>query len=597
MVEPVSVAWVGRTGRVSLRVPTKHEDGGVAVSIVTEDGRTLSVPPPTDEVDHAEVEGVEYTAMSVSLPDLSPGYHRLTVRAGGAEHDGLLLSAPQRCFQGPAAPRWGAFLPLYAMRSERNWGIGDMTDLGELIDWARGLGADAVGTLPMLAAFLDGTFEPSPYAPSSRLFWNELYVDVERAPELARCREARELIASPEFRRLIGRARSGHYVDHRLVYSLKRRALEPLARVFWEREVAIGALEGEYARFRAKVERTTNWRYHIYVQQLMEAQLAETAGQAGLFLDMPLGVHPHGFDTWRFRDAFAHGVNGGSPPDSFFTRGQDWGFPPLHPERIREQEYRYPIACIRHLMRHASALRIDHVMWMRRMFWVPEGMPATRGVYVGYREEELYALLALESHRNRTAVVGEDLGTVPGGVRRAMARHGVHRMFVLQYELRPGRPYPLAPVPNAAQASLNTHDMPTFLAMWEGLDIEQRLGLGLIDEGEAEAARRDRERLRSALVATLGNAGFLDREGHGKAVMRAAHRLLASSPARMLMVNLEDLWGERRPQNVPGTGPERPNWVRKAARSFEEFRESAEVVGTLEEIDRLRGARKGKGTA
>ena len=525
---------------------------------------------------------------------LPPGYHRLAVDSSEERHEALVISAPSRCYEGPPDRRWGAFLPLYALRSERSWGTGDLTDLGELIQWARSLGADTVGTLPMLAAFLDQPFERSPYAPVSRLFWNELYVDVERAPELARCPEARELIGSPEYRRGIERARSGDHVDYRLAYSLKRRVLEPLARTFWNSAGApgqSGVLEGveAYARFRAKVEgRPAEWRYHAYVQELMERQLAETAGDAGLFLDMPLGVHPAGFDTWRFPDAFAPGVSAGAPPDTFFTAGQNWGFPPLHPERIREDEYRYPIACLRHLMRHAGAIRIDHVMWMRRMFWIPEGMLPKQGVYVGYPEEDLYAVLALESHRNRTAVVGEDLGTVPKAVRGVMGRRGVHRMYVLQYELRPEFRAPLGEIPDAAQASLNTHDIPTFTAMWEGLDIADRLQLGLIDEEGAEKDRSDREELRRALAADLRRRGLLGQETDGHSVMRAAQRYLASSSARMMLVNLEDLWDERRPQNVPGTGAERPNWVRRAARTFEEFREDPEVLGTFEEVDRLR---------
>ena len=554
-IEPVYVAWDGRLpsdvdGRVAL------ENGG--------------------DVGGADV--------------LPPGYHRLVVSSG---EDALVVSAPRRCFERPGDRQWGVFLPLYALRSERNWGAGDLSDLGALIEWTRGLGGNVVGTLPILAAFLEEPFDPSPYSPVSRLFWNELYVDVERAPELARSSEARELIGSAKFREQVERAREGRHVDHALVYSLKHRVLTLLAAA-WDGGPPPGELLGEYAVFRAG-SHADGARYHVYVQQLMERQLTETAGNAGLFLDMPLGVHPEGFDTWRFPESFATGVTGGAPPDTFFTQGQDWGFPPLHPERIRTDEYRYPIACLRHLMSHANAIRIDHVMWMRRMFWVPEGMPAKDGVYVRYPEEELYAILSLESHRHRCTVVGEDLGTVPRGLRSRMNRHSLHRIYVLQYELRSPPHRVVGEVPERSQASLNTHDMPTFAAMWEGLDTDLRLELGLIDEAGAGKDREDRERLRTALVAFLRAEGWLDDGGvpTGHGVMLACQRYLAGSPARTMLVNLEDLWDEREPQNMPGTGSERPNWVRRTARAFEALRDDPEVLGTLQEINQLRRGSRG----
>jgi 4-alpha-glucanotransferase len=300
-------------------------------------------------------------------------------------------------------------------------------------------------------------------------------------------------------------------------------------------------------------------------------------------------VHPASYDVWRERDAFAEGVSAGAPPDTFFTKGQDWGFPALHPQRIREQEYRYPIACLRHLMRRAAVLRLDHVMWMHRLFWVPSDLEARDGVYVRYPAEELYAILCLESHRARTVVVGEDLGTVPPAVRRAMARRGVLRTSVLQYELRPNLRAPLRPIPASAMASLNTHDMPPFASMWEGRDIEDRLSLGLLDDKAARKEHRDRDRARRALIRLLRREGRLEsRHPSGPEVLRGALRHVAASKARMAVIALEDLWWETLPQNTPGTDDERPNWRRRARLAFESFRESPEVVGTLQEMDRLR---------
>jgi 4-alpha-glucanotransferase len=241
-------------------------------------------------------------------------------------------------------------------------------------------------------------------------------------------------------------------------------------------------------------------------------------------------------------------------------------------------------------MRHSSVIRIDHVMWMHRLFWVPSGLEAADGVYVRYPADELYAILCLESQRAGSVVVGEDLGTVPRSVRQAMTRHGVLRTSVLQYELRPNRRAPLRPIPERAMASLNTHDMPPFAAMWEGRDIEDRLSLGLLDEKGARREQRDRDRARHALIRFLRGEGHLKTpDPSGPDVLRGALRHIAASKSRMAVTALEDLWWETLPQNTPGTDEERPNWRRRARVPFESFRESPEVVGTLQEMDRLRG--------
>ena len=260
------------------------------------------------------------------------------------------------------------------------------------------------------------------------------------------------------------------------------------------------------------------------------------------------------------------------------------------------------VAVLRHHLRHAGLLRIDHVMALHRLFWVPEGMEAPDGAYVRYPAEELYALLSVESHRHRAAIAGEDLGTVPGYIRRAMRRHGLYGMYVAQYEARPAAP-PLPPVPPYALAGVNTHDMPTFAAFWAGGDIADRRVLGLLD---AEGMRRERERreaLRRHLAAFLRRGGWLGsvpaRRG-GKAgggtvdrdrtVLHGLLRWLAASPAHLLLVTLEDLWLERDPQNVPGTGLERPNWRRRLRYPVERLTRLPSVVAILQEIDRTRRA-------
>jgi 4-alpha-glucanotransferase len=516
----------------------------------------------------------------------------------------MVVSSPQLAAQLEPGRSWGVFLPLYALRSERSLGIGDFTDLEALWRWVGALGGRTVATLPLLAAFLDEPFDPSPYSPASRLFWNEMYVDVARVPELSHCAEARSMLASAEFHSHLDELRDLPLVDYRQIMSAKRSVLEALSRCFFARPhprrevfeafVRANPAVGDYARFRAACERHgrpwRDWpggerdgvlpqtgageassRYHLYAQWLASEQLQAVAGNAGqggagLYFDLPLGVNSSGYDVWREREAFLEKVSAGAPPDPFFSGGQNWGFPPLSPEGIREQRYRYPITCLRHLLRLAGMVRVDHVMGLHRLFVVPEGVDGDHGLYIRYRPEELYAILTLESRRTNTVVVGEDLGVVPASVRRAMARHGLHRSHVFQVEISPDRPDALNPVHPAALASLNTHDLPTFAAFWRDLD-----------EGG-----------RKAVTRSLRERGLLGGEAEDRDVLEGCLAYLSLSPARMMVLNLEDLWLEPDPQNVPGTTDEHPNWRRKARFTFEGFHDHPEVVGTLQRVDRMR---------
>jgi 4-alpha-glucanotransferase len=319
-------------------------------------------------------------------------------------------------------------------------------------------------------------------------------------------------------------------------------------------------------------------RYHLYAQWAAEEQLQALAAEtrkngSGMYLDFPLGVHGAGYDVWREREAFVMSASTGAPPDALFEDGQDWGFPPLHPERIREQGYSYYIACLRHHLRHAGVLRLDHVMGLHHLYWIPPGMSAREGIYVRYRSAEFYAVLALESRRYKTAVVGEDLGTVPPYVRADMSRHGLHRMYVLPFEIDT-ESATLRAVPDDAVASLNTHDMPPFTAFLGAPGEENRSALSVFLRREEllEAGADDAASLTGACLTYL-----------------------AASKAPLVLVNLEDLWQETAPQNVPGTGVDAPNWRRKARYGLEEFTQMPGVVKTLHHINDLRGPGKAGG--
>lgn len=618
IIEPVLVAWDGRLARVDLRLPPSAL-GVTTIEIGLEGGGHI-----TQTIDGGRARSFRLVRR------LPSGYHHLRLRAGKLQASALVVSAPARAYTC-GSRGWGVFMPLYSLRSERSWGSGNYHDLCELIDWTADLGGTSVATLPLFASYLDEPFDPSPYSPASRLFWNEFFVDLESLPELAESAPARRLIASAQARRAIAALRSGDIVDYRAGMALKRRVLELLADPAFasaSRRAALGAFRRDhpgaedYARFRAVMEtRGEPWpdwpeplrggtigkgdveeaaiRYHLYAQFVASEQMAEVSRRARgrgvrLYLDMPLGAGRDSYDVWRERDSFATGLSAGAPPDAFFSFGQDWGFPPVHPENSRKSGYRYWIAALRHLMSAAGVLRIDHVMGLHRLYCIPAGLGAREGLYVRYHADELYAILSLESHRTQTLVVGEDLGTVPPYVRPAMRRHAVHRSFVAQFRLRPDKDGAMPEPPPLSVASLNTHDMPTFAAFWQGAGIDDRLALGLLCAEEAEAEHSKLAKLRGGVIAYLrGRRLLVARHSGPAAVQRALLLAMGEGKARIVLANLEDLWLETEPQNVPGTNQERPNWRRKSRYSLEEMRQLDEVTEPLLALD---AARRGKRT-
>lgn len=633
LLEPVYVAWESSHASFLVRIPLAEADRSISCRLTTEQGATQVwnvKPEQTNDRAEREVAGYRYVEARVPLSSSLPiGYHRLEVTVGRQSATALVLSAPATAHvaAGVAAHRWGVFLPLYALHSQSSWGAGDFADLTALNDWVADCGGGLVASLPLLASYYDQSGDESPYRPVSRLFWNEFFVDVSAAPELAKCPAARVLLDSTALRRQQAELRAAYHVDYRWQMDLKRQVLEQLARCFFQDPSERGGALDEfckrhpdaerYAQFRAADVRHgrpwTNWperlragelnpgdydedifRYHLYVQWLVDEQLTQLAARAAArrltwYLDLPLGVHPYGFDVWRYPEAFAMGVSGGAPPDNFFTKGQFWDFLPLHPRRLRASGYQYLLSVFRAHLQYAKLLRIDHVMGLHRLFWIPMGSEAKDGVYVRYAAEELYAVLTIESRRHQARIIGEDLGTVPPEVGVAMDRHKIGRLYVVQYECRPNSDWALPDAGANSVASLNTHDMPPFAAFWQGLDIDDRQGLGLLNDEEVQAERTHRERLRQALVEFLHRRGLLaDTEGRLGDVLEACLAYLASSAAEVVLVNLEDLWMEIFPQNTPGTITQRINWRRKARLSLEQIREDPYVQKVLRRVDNLR---------
>jgi 4-alpha-glucanotransferase len=633
LVEPVLVIWEKKPLELELRVSAEEVRGALRVSLLLEGGEKQSFHFQLEDLptlEQRQTEGKTYFRKRLKIPASLPwGYHRLTLETPLQCRDLLLISSPRQAYLPPqlqTKKAWGVFAPLYALRSERSGGTGDFSDLQKFSDWVGGVGGSTVATLPFLASFLEESFNPSPYSPVSRLFWNEFYLDLQAIPELENSPRAQEIMGSGEFHRELEELRALPHVEYRRQMALKRCVLEELSRSFFskvsprwdsfEKFLKTQSSLQDYARFRAVSEkRRTPWtewplflregriqagdyaeereRYHLYVQWIAREQVESTAKEArgkglGLYLDFPLGVHPWGYDVWRGQGSFAAGISVGAPPDGFFSKGQDWGFPPLHPEKIREEEYAYFIAAVRHHLKAAGILRIDHVMGFHRLYWIPRGMSAAEGCYVRYPFEEFYAILCLESHRLKTLLVGEDLGTVPSEVRPAMKEHRIFQTYVAQFGFNGNPSSPLDPIPNSCVASLNTHDTPTFAGFWQGLDIQDRREMGLLGGTEAQKQMSGREKIKEALIRFFTKKGWLTAPENTSEIYQACLKYLGSSEAPLILINLEDLWEETQPQNVPGTTGERPNWLRKARGSLEELKTREDLLKFLQEVNRCR---------
>jgi 4-alpha-glucanotransferase len=511
---------------------------------------------------------------------LPVGYHGLEMELAGARHRATVLVAPAHVHQAGSAERlWGAFAPLYSLRTERGWGP-NVFDLDRLGAWIDGQGGKVVGTLPLLAS---ARSDPSPYTPLSRRFWNEAYLDVEALAELAGSNRARAWLDQPDTQRRAEHLRRSPTADVAGQVELVDRVLDELAPSFFAPEQSTDPafarwvddhpLVVDYARFRAVGERHgSRWQAwpdalaggrvgaddydvavagrHVYAQWSMDCQLAEVSGRLAergqhLYLDLPVGCSPEGFDTWIDRHAYGWGAAVGAPPDAFFHAGQNWGFPPVRPAVARAEGHRLLAECLRHHMAHAGMIRLDHVMGLHRLFWVPDGMEARAGTYVRYPTHEQFAVVAIESCRAGCLVVGEDLGTVPDEVREAMDRHRVLRSYVAEFSLPSVPDEPLVGPDHRMVATVDTHDTPPFAAFVADPDQRHLVQSALSRAGWSGHPNVDQPDSPAAEVRLL----------------QALLEVLADSEAPALLVALDDLVARTEPQNVPGTGAERQNWV------------------------------------
>lgn len=590
--------WVHVTHGDPVVLRIQLEDGTVRTGLRQLENHT----PPYD------LDGRWIGEATFELPaDLPLGYHRLHAQVGSFDTSTALIVAPAALdlparLDGKRA--WGLATQLYSVRSQRSWGIGDLTDLTDLAVWAVSRhGAGFVLVNPLHAAAPTAPMEPSPYLPTSRRFVNPLYLRVEAIPEYAdmrhrgRVRKARAEVQA--------RADRNEFIDRDAAWAAKRTALQRVYRVERSagRQLAYTAYrsrEGrsldDFATWCALAEQYGgDWHdwpeelqhpassavadfaaenadtvdFHRWLQWQLNDQLTGTqataiqAGMAlGIMADLAVGVDPNGADAWAMQDVLAQGVTAGAPPDEFNQLGQDWSQPPWRPDQLVAQAYEPFRALVNAALRHAGGVRIDHIIGLFRLWWIPKGAAPTEGTYVRYDHEAMIGIVALEAHRAGAVVVGEDLGTVEPWVRDYLRERGLFGTSILWFELdRDGHGGPLEAHRwrEYCLSSVTTHDLPPTPGYLAGEHVRLRERLGLLTRPAEDELADDRAE-QAAWMAELRRAGLLGDEPDVDNIVLALYRYLGQTPSRLLALSLADAVGDVRTQNQPGTTDEYPNW-------------------------------------
>ncbi|MFC9244333.1 4-alpha-glucanotransferase [Streptomyces sp. NPDC057136] len=604
--EPLPAALTALPPDTTLTIEPEPAPGATA----TPPERLTQVANPTASEAPASGAAVEPAGQAPGWWSEPPlGVHRLAARTPDNRHAAVtLVVAPARVPQPPARVH-GFLVQLYSLLSARSWGMGDLGDLADLAAWSgRSLGSGFVQVNPLHASVPGRPTDPSPYRPSSRRFPDPVHLHIESVPEYGHVRDRAALDDLRQDAAALSEAvlNKGALIDRDAVWELKRQALELIHEVpltpgrraaYCDFLAGQGQALEDHALWcalaevhgsdwhswpeglrdprsphtaRARAELLDRVDFHCWLAWLTATQLdaaqqaARDAGMAvGIVHDLAVGVHPAGADTWSQQDAFARGMSVGAPPDAFNARGQDWGLPPWRPDALAASGYAPYRGLLRGLLAHAGALRIDHVMGLFRLWWVPEGRPPTEGTYVGQDAEAMLAVLVLEAHRAGAVVIGEDLGTVEPGVREALARRGVLGTSVLWFERDwdgTGEPLPPERWRQDCVATATTHDLPSTAARLTGDHVWLRHRLGLLTRPLEQELAEDATETAEWLAYLARLCLLPEGEGDEEAAIRAVHRFLLLTPARMTGVWLPDTVGDRRPQNLPGTWDQYPNW-------------------------------------
>lgn len=660
VLAPVSVQPQGARWQLDLQVPIALANLTFELCLVTETGQThnWTVIPVDGELSEVMViAGEEYQQYQFQFDlALAPGYHQLTLTLSDTElyFRQKLIISPGRCFQPDAfttQKQWGTAIQLYALTSHRNWGIGDFTDLQAVIRYLAEKGADFVGLNPIHALYPAMPDNASPYSPSSRRWLNIIYIDVTAVPGYQQSPTVQQWVSSPDFIARCQQQRQASWVDYPAVMALKLPVLTQLYEWFIasgspELHQAFAAFKqqgGESLQQLALYDALHNWLYqqntqywgwpnwpecyrdhqsdevqqfarahaseldcYCYLQFLAHEQLAAAQQVAkasgmllGLYRDLAVGVSEASTEIWANPELYCRDASVGAPPDPLGPAGQNWGLPPMKPFQLFQQAYEPLIALFRNNMQHAGALRIDHVMALLRLWWVPKtAANAGGGAYVYYPIMDLLGILALESQRQQVVVIGEDLGTVPDGIRTLLQQFGIYSYRVFFFETAADGGY-ISPAhyPQQAMATLSTHDLPTLIGFWhcEDLTLGQRLGL-YTDDSVLQQLYQQRHANKQRILDSLHGHGSLPhdypREVAHLAMDRqlnyAMQQHLAAGAQQLLCLQIEDWLEMTQPVNVPGTSNEYPNWRRKLSQPLEQWTMDPEIGHLLTRLTTLR---------
>lgn len=611
---------------------------------------------------HQTADGRVMDAYRWAVPlDLPWGYHALTLSEGDIPLGRMtVILTPERCYQPDTlagdGKTFGPAVQLYALHSETNWGMGDWADLARLMHWAGENGAGIVGINPMHALFPHQAEHTSPYSPSSRSFLNSLYLNIEAIPEYAEAAHLLKEVGSTVYQSKIRDLRARPLVDYTQVARLKSAILEPVFDHFRQNHLRkqtaraqgfnrflreggkalhdFAVFQTLHESFCRKDETLWSWQswpsayrspdtpevaafasehadrvlYYQYLQWLSHEQLIAVSREAreeglavGLYMDLAVGSDASGADVWMNPDCYALGMTVGCPPDECNLKGQNWGLPPWLPGELQRQGHGPFIRALKQNMQYTRALRIDHVMGLMRLFWIPRGAEGTDGTYVHYPLEDLMGILALESHRNECLIIGEDLGTVAPAMREAMTRWGVYTYRIFYFERNDESLYKLpGEYPSEALVALSTHDLPTFTGFWNSEDVAIRTELDLYpSEDFRHRQMESRQEERRALMRVLARQHRLPEDMGPEdplppvstPLVTATYAYLADTPGKVLMFQLEDIFDQSAQVNLPGTVDEHPNWRRKLTVALERWGEDDRLKGLVDTLRTIRPAR------
>ncbi|HIF9323061.1 TPA: 4-alpha-glucanotransferase [Photobacterium damselae] len=657
VLAPVKVIRAGEPMQVELHLGASARVSDFSWRLETEQGEVFEGWLQSQLVADKRDEG---QPLVFALPnDLAWGYHKLTVsrKRRKSPYEMTLIVTPTACYKQTALLNnkklWGTSVQLYSVRTQHNWGIGDFGDLKQLVADIAKNGGDFVGLNPIHSLFPANPEGASPYSPSSRRWLNVIYIDVSSVCEFAQSDAAQQLVGSHEFQQRLAEARQSNWVNYSEVACLKMAALRLLFDTFVTRHLEKNterakqflnfveqggesllhqaAFDALHALLKSQDDTMWGWpvfpesyrhfdnqavqtfiqenqhevQLYMYLQWLADCQLAEVQELAeekgmvmGLYRDLAVGVCDSGAETWAQHGELCLDVSVGAPPDILGPLGQNWGLPPLNPEVLVERAYQPYIDLLRANMRHCGALRIDHVLGLLRLWWIPKGESAKAGAYMYYPVEDLLAILALESHRHQCTVIGEDLGTVPDEIVDKLATAGVHSYKVFFFETAEDGGY-FSPLhyPDQSMAALCTHDMPTLRGFWHCDDLKMGSELGLYPDQDALNGLFDsRAESKQRILDSLDWHGYLSQNiGRNAAYVPMDSKLsegmqlhLAAGASALLSLQLEDWLEMDKPVNIPGTVDEYPNWRRKLSTTLDDLFTRQDIIDLTRRLTEAR---------